>query len=175
MTGSRREYALFRIPFQTEPAPMAITRQPTNFRIRVSGDCPTHACTEVRARQHRLVIDEPPVRGGTDLGPTPLETLLSSFLGCTNVIAHRIAEEMDIVLRDFSVSLVATLDTDGINGVRDTLVPFPEIKLTVTASTTSTEKEMALLRERLARRCPVSVILRQAGARIEENWRIIRP
>jgi hypothetical protein len=40
------------------------------------------------------------------------------------------------------------------------------------AATTASEREMASLREELARRCPMSVILRQTGSRIVENWNI---
>lgn len=154
---------------------MAKRLQPGNFKIRVVGNCPTHARTDLRARTHRFVIDEPEPRGGADQGPTPLETLLASFLGCTNVIANKIAAEMGIVLEAFSMELVATLDTDGINGIRDTLLPFPEIILTVKAVTAAPPEQMEILKARLAKRCPVSVILRGAGTKIIEDWRVSPP
>ncbi|MCZ6770485.1 MAG: amidohydrolase family protein [Proteobacteria bacterium] len=53
---------------------------------RISGDCQTGARTKVSIRQHQLLIDEPIERGGTDLGPTPVETMLSALLACTNRI-----------------------------------------------------------------------------------------
>ena len=74
---------------------MAFT-MPEIFKISVAAACPSHSRTDVTARQHTIVIDEPPHRGGTDVAQTPLETLLASFLGCNNVIANMIAEDIGI-------------------------------------------------------------------------------
>ncbi len=76
---------------------------PAILKIRLKADCPTHSRTEISARQHKVLIDEPPSRNGTDLAQSPLETLLSSFLGCTNVVANVIAEEMGIVITEMEL------------------------------------------------------------------------
>ncbi len=36
-------------------------------------------------------MDEPETRHGTDLGPSPLDTLVASLAGCTNVLLNKIA------------------------------------------------------------------------------------
>src|SRR5918999_2509123 len=41
-----------------------------------------------------LISDEPPSRGGSDRGQSPLELLLSSLCACTNVTASRMAEKI---------------------------------------------------------------------------------
>jgi uncharacterized OsmC-like protein len=148
---------------------------PEHFPIRVSATCPTHARTEVKARQHRFVIDEPPSRNGSDLGPTPLETMLSSYLGCTNVIANMIAEERGIRIESMDLRLVGHLDTRGVFGKADVPVPFPRIELQVTLVTDADESQVDDLKTALANRCPVSVILRQAGCVIEERWAVTPP
>lgn len=44
------------------------------IKVALEGYAPTASLTEVRVRGHSFVIDEPPYRHGTDVGPTPLET-----------------------------------------------------------------------------------------------------
>lgn len=148
---------------------MAFT-MPDTFRIRVSGACPTRARTEIRARQHRTVIDEPPAREGTDLGPSPLETMLSSYLGCTNVVANMIAEEMGITIRRMNLALVGHFDTRGVFNKADVTVPFPVIELVVDIDCDADDRALEELKATLARRCPVSMILRQAGSEIRQTW-----
>lgn len=148
---------------------------PEQFPIRVSATCPTHARTEASARQHRLVIDEPPSRNGTDLGPSPLETLLCSYLACTNVVANMIAEESGIRVEAMKLGLVGHFDTRGVFGKADIAVPFPRIELKVELVADVSEAQLKALQSALAKRCPVSAILRQAGCEIEEQWTVARP
>ncbi|MEX2241081.1 MAG: OsmC family protein [Burkholderiales bacterium] len=145
---------------------------PETFQIRVAATCPTHARTEAQARHHRLVIDEPPSREGSDLGPSPLETMLAAFLGCTNVVANMIADDMGIHIETMDLKLVGHLDTRGVFGKAEVSVPFPRIELKVDLITDATEPQIDALKRALAKRCPVSVILRAAGCRIEEQWSV---
>ena len=101
---------------------MAYT-MPDIFKISVKADCPSHARTDISARQHTVVIDEPPQRAGTDLGPSPLETLLGAYLGCTNVIANVLAEEMGFEIISLSLRLTGHFDTRGVFGTADVTLP----------------------------------------------------
>lgn len=147
---------------------------PEIFTINVEASCPSHAQTRVTARKHTLVIDEPPARHGTDQGPTPLETLLASFLSCTNVIANLLAEEMGIEIRSMEMSLTGHFDTRGVFGRAKVTVPFPTIELAVRVVSDADPAKIEELRAALARRCPVSVILRQAGCNIVDRWTVTR-
>ena len=140
------------------------------IKVALEGYAPTASLTEVRVRGHSFVIDEPPYRHGTDVGPTPLETLLGALIGCTNVIARRIAMEMKIDLKIDKIDVLGHLDHRGIDRVADVPVPFPIIELKVKATTSGTEDDMLRLREDLNARCPMSVILKQAGSQIVESW-----
>ncbi|MCC6382852.1 MAG: OsmC family protein [Dehalococcoidia bacterium] len=40
---------------------------------------------EVRSDHHRWVLDEPTAEGGTDAGPTPVESFLGALLSCLTV------------------------------------------------------------------------------------------
>ena len=130
---------------------------------------------EARARQHSVVIDEPTIRGGSDSAATPLETMLASYLACLNVIAHLIADEMRITLDALSMSLDAAFDTNGVRNTTPTTLPFPEIALTMNVTTSASDAEIAGLREDLEKRCPVTVILTQAGTKIDATWNVTRP
>lgn len=142
------------------------------IKVELEGHCPTMSLTEVRVRKHSIVIDEPPYRHGTDVGPTPLETMLGALIGCTNVIARRIAHEKGIDLQIKRIGCLGHLDHRGIDLEADVPVPFPKIELTIEATTSGSEDEIAGLRKELKIRCPMSVILTQAGSVIEENWTI---
>ena len=154
---------------------MASYTMPDLFKITVSAACPTQARTEVSARKHTVTIDEPPARQGTDLGPSPLETLLASFLGCTNVIANMIAAEMGIKIDKMTLRATAHFDTRGVFGRAKVTVPFRRVDLFAQLVTNASAAEIERLRHELAARCPVSVILRQAGAEIVEEWSIAAP
>ncbi len=150
-------------------------KMPDIFQISVKGACPSHGRTDVSARQHTVLIDEPPSRGGTDLGASPLETLLASFAGCTNVIANLIAKEKGIEVHDMAIEVIGTLDTRGSRNVAEVSVPFPKIELKVDITTGASKSQVDELKTELAKRCPVSVIFRQAGSEITETWNIISP
>ena len=148
---------------------------PRSIKLRASANCPTGARTETKSRTHEVVVDEPIDRGGTDLGPSPLELFLSSYLSCTNVIANRIAAEMGIELNNLSMDVIATLDTSGIDTATPTNLPFPKIELRVNVETSATDRKIEQLKADLAKRCPITVILRQAGTELISNWQVRRP
>ena len=144
-------------------------------RFQVEAAATSRCRLEARTRQHTVVIDEPEFAGGTDSAATPLETLLSSYLACLNVISHLIADEMGIEIADLSMSLDAAFDTTGVRDSKPATVPFPEVALTVNVTTAASDAEIARLREDLEKRCPVTVILSRAGTKIDATWNVTRP
>ena len=54
----------------------------SNLNFIIKGEAQTAARFEAKARQFRIVIDEPPYLGGNDKGANPFEYLLASFGGC---------------------------------------------------------------------------------------------
>jgi uncharacterized OsmC-like protein len=149
---------------------MTTIRKKPIIRVELEGHCPTMSLTEVRVRKHSFVIDEPPYRHGTDVGPTPLETMLGALIGCTHVISKRIAHEKNIDLKISRIGCIGHLDHRGIDMEADVPVPFPKIELVIEGTTSGSADEMISLRRELKIRCPMSVILTQAGTIIEESW-----
>src|SRR5262252_2221376 len=71
---------------------MVTVKEKTTVTQRIRGDCPTHSRTEISVRDVRTVIDEPKEREGTNMGPTPTETMVAALIACTNVISHKCEE-----------------------------------------------------------------------------------
>jgi uncharacterized OsmC-like protein len=71
---------------------MVVVREKTTGTQRIHGNCPTHSRTEIAVRDVRTVIDEPKEREGTNMGPTPTETMVAALIACTNVISHKCAK-----------------------------------------------------------------------------------
>ena len=145
---------------------------PASHHFKITAQCPTHSRTDATARHHQVVIDEPEIRGGTDAAATPLETMLSSYLACLNVISHLIAGEMGIRLDDMSMALNAELDTNGVSTQTPTTLPFPNLTLTVNVSSDANDTQLAQLKSDLYARCPVTVIFTQAGSKIDSTWNV---
>jgi len=141
------------------------------YKIAAGGHAETAARTVISARRHQFIIDEPRERHGDDLGPTPLESLVGSFIGCTNVIASRIATEMRIELIDMCIGVEAEVDGAILDGA-DSKIAFPTLHLKVSVASNGTPEQIEQLRIQLAKRCPISVLFRQSGTNIVEDWSI---
>ena len=147
---------------------------PASHHFKIAAQCPTHSRTDSKARHHQVVIDEPEIRGGTDAAATPLETMLSSYLACINVISHLIADEMGIRLDDMSMALDAEFDTNGVSTQTPTVLPFPNLTLTVNVASDANDTQLAQLQSDLHARCPVTVIFTQAGTKIDATWNVTK-
>ena len=118
-------------------------KMPNSVTLRVSGRAPSATRTDTNAGRHALVMDEPEQRHGNDEGMLPLQALMCSLAGCTNVVANWIAGDLGIEIRDMSFDSAATLDTRSIAGVERVGPPFPEIEFAIEVTTTGTEDQRA--------------------------------
>jgi len=146
---------------------------PSRVTMTLKGTMQSVAKTEIKVRDFTYAIDEPEVRHGTNSAPTPLENLLGSFLGCTNVITNLAATAMHFSHEGLEMSLSAQLDPRGIYTDATVNVPFPEIRLEVKLKTREPPERVEQLRQAVERKCPVHTILSQAGSRISSHWDIV--
>ena len=154
---------------------MVSIKPKTVVTVKLHGTCTSHSRTDVSVRDQQITIDEPEVRGGTNLGPAPTETLLAALIGCTNVITHKIAAKNGVRIDALSVDVEAAFDRRGVTLVEEVAVPFPDITMRIDVTTDAEESAIETLKSDLAKFCPVSKVIRQSGTNLNEVWTIIRP
>ena len=116
------------------------------------------------AKAVALMIDEPKERGGTDLGPSPVATMLSSLVACTNRITNKIAERNGIAIDGLAVKVDAKFDRTCLE--EDIPVPFPAIDIHIEITTPASWDEIDIIKRELPIHCPVSKVFRQAGTKV---------
>tara|TARA_B100001179_G_scaffold138787_1_gene100066 strand:+ start:103 stop:567 length:465 start_codon:yes stop_codon:yes gene_type:complete len=143
--------------------------------MKVSGQAVTHARTDVTVRDLTVIVDEPEPRGGTNLGATPTETVAVALAGCLNVMGHRCADKVGLEIVDLDIEVHAKFDRRGVSFESEINLPFPEVNVNLNLKTAADDETIEQMKTLLAKHCPVSTMLRQAGTILNENWEIIRP
>jgi uncharacterized OsmC-like protein len=138
--------------------------------MKLEGSSKSHSRADIIARDVESVIDEPVARGGTNLGLSPTETLMSSLIGCTNVITHRIMEKMGFKINSLNIKSKTLFNKDGVSLIQEVEVPFPEITLDIAISTNASESDLVEVQKQLAMYCPIAKVIRNSGTVINENW-----
>jgi putative redox protein len=154
---------------------MVIVKEKVTVVQRIRGDCPTHARTEISVRDVKTTIDEPRERDGTNLAPTPTETMVAALIGCTNVISHKCAKKHGVEFKTMSIEAESTLDRRGTQLIEEIEVPFPKIRLVINVTTAASEDDIEKVKADLNRFCPIAKVIRNAGTQIEETWNVQRP
>lgn len=153
---------------------MVTVKEKTVVTQRIHGECPTHSRTEISTRDVRAVIDEPKERDGTNMGPTPTETLVGALIACTNVISHKCANKHGVAFRSMSIDAEAMLDRRGTQLLEEIEIPFPKIRLVINVTTDASEGEMEKVKADLHRFCPLAKVIRNCGTELEEIWNVRR-
>ncbi|WP_293859913.1 OsmC family protein [uncultured Alsobacter sp.] len=143
----------------------------TPVTMQFAAECPGYALSRVTVRDHVVTIDEPAERGGTNEGPTPTETFVSSLVGVTNVILRRIAKRDGIAIRSLSVTAEAELDRRGVWLVEPVTVPWRAIAMALTIDTDADEAQLAVWEEDLQAFSPIHALLRAGGTPVTLAWR----
>jgi len=135
----------------------------------------TEARSDLTVRGHDIVIDERIESGGTNQGISPVETLLTSLVGCTNRITHKVADANGVEIEDMSIELESYFDRRGTQLAEEVDIPFPEIMLKIEVTTGADDDAMERVKTDLQKFCPIAKVLRKAGTTITEFWTIKRP
>jgi len=107
--------------------------------------------TTIKVQQHVIIADEPLDAGGTDLGPSPKELLLSSLGTCKAITVRMYADRKGWPLEGLSIDLTYLDKNDG---EPNTNYIHCEIKL-IGDLDAEQRKRLALI----ADKCPVHKIL----------------
>ena len=154
---------------------MVVVREKTTVTQRIHGNCPTHSRTEISVRDVKTIVDEPKEREGTNMGPTPTETMVAALIACTNVISHKCAKRHGVEFKSMSISAESTLDRRGTQLMEEIEVPFPKIRLVIDVATDANEADVEKVKDDLHRFCPIAKVVRNSGTELEEVWNVMRP
>ena len=137
---------------------------------KVSGVSPSHARTDISARDTRQVIDEPTERGGSNAGPSPTETGVAALIGCTNVIGHKCADKLGVVIGHLKIDAEFDLDRRGVLLQEEIEVPFKAVRLNVQCDGAASQAEIDRVAIETEKYCPLSKLFLNAGADVTVTW-----
>ena len=143
------------------------------INMKVEGSSKSHARTDILTRDVESVIDEPTIRGGTNLGLTPTETLMASLIGCTNVITHRRADQLGVKIKKLDVNVNSKFNKDGVSLLKEVEVPFPILEMNIKIASNASENQLESIKKQLKMFCPISKVISNSGTKIIDNWEVI--
>ena len=118
---------------------------------------------EIEMRQHRLIIDEPEDKGGTDRGPMPAELLAASLGSCTAITMEMYAARKEWGLGSVEVAVDFTEAT-----VDDP--PTFDVRITLGAQLSKENRDRLLT---IASKCPVHKALKDQDVVIHDSLELI--
>jgi uncharacterized OsmC-like protein len=125
------------------------------------------AKTVSRVRDFEIITDE---KTGTNIGPSPLETVLSALVGCEGVIINRCAKAMNFSYSGVDFECDGWVDARGSRGVVGVRPHFERVTLKIIIQTDEPEDRLAKLRKNVEMRCPVMNLLKDADVTMDVTW-----
>ena len=114
---------------------------------------------EIEFRRHRLIVDEPEDRGGTDQGPRPGELLAASLAGCTAITIEMYADRKEWGLGEVEV------EVDSTDATSDAPASF-DVRIRI-GGELSDEHQQKILK--IAGKCPVHRLLTAENVEINDS------
>ena len=130
------------------------------------------AKTVSRVRGFEITTDE---KTGTNIGPSPLETVLCALSGCEGVIINRCAKAMNFKYSGVDFECDGWVDGRGSRGVRGVRPHFQKVVFKVLLETDEPIERIAKLRRNVEMRCPVMNLLADAGVELDVTWERVSP
>lgn len=126
------------------------------MKSNVNAESKNPTKVEVNVRGYSFEIDEPEAHGGTGSAPNPVEYELGALTGCFNVVAHVVADEMDVEIESLEIQASGELNPAKFQGEdTDERAGFQQIELDIDAETDADLETERELFEKVEKRCPV--------------------
>jgi putative redox protein len=106
-------------------------------------------------RNHSIVIDVPPTKGGTDSGTSALELCVMSFAGCIETIFAMVAPKMRLEFEKLEVVADARIEEGS--------KTLSHIDYKLRIKTEVSEEKVKKCLVQVEKTCPVGVLFTQAG------------
>ncbi len=150
---------------------MRIKEKPI-WTFNIDGSAESSTRSIVKMRDKELTIDEPIERGGTNIGPMPVEMVMAGLAGCTHVIANKLANHFGAPITAMDVNIETTMDSRGTRLIEPIDIPFPKVIINIVAEMDGPQDAIDQVVSSLRHHCAVSKMLQQSGSQIVENWTI---
>jgi len=128
--------------------------------------------TVSKVRDFTVVTDE---KTGTNIAPSPLETVLCALTGCEGVIINRCAKVMSFKYTGVDFECDGWVDARGSRGVRGVRPHFQKVQFKVLLKTEEPLERIEKLRKNVEMRCPVMNLLADADVELDVVWERIAP
>jgi uncharacterized OsmC-like protein len=129
--------------------------QTLTFSVNSQSESP--AKTNIQVRGFNLIVDEPESLGGTDLAPNPVEYILAGYAGCINVVAHIVAKELNINLKNLEIGIDGDLDPGRLFGTSfKERAGYSNLKVRLKTSTKINKGIQIKWLKEIELRCPVN-------------------
>ena len=128
----------------------------SDLKFSVIGESNSSTQFIAKARQFKLIIDEPNDLGGTDEEANPVEYILAGLAGCINVIGHIVAKELGFEIKKLNIEVSGDINPNKFLGVSNNeRAGFKSIELNLIPET---DADISILSQWLTiveDRCPV--------------------
>lgn len=126
---------------------------------------------EARVRDFAPIgLDEPPVAGGTDTGPTPLELVTTGLAGCKAVTVAKIADAMGFRFENLDVRAVTDVKYRASTTGAGPIPRFSAARVAISFDTTESAERCRELAAMVSERCPASNLFADAGIEVAIEW-----
>ncbi|BAU26821.1 putative OsmC-like protein [Aneurinibacillus soli] len=148
-----------------------MTKTSSLFKVSATGTWESGVKTNISIRDFTsFPMDEPPVLGGTDTGPNPMEYVVAALNGCKGVMIPLVAQELGFTFAGIDFETTGIIDTRGLMGEEGVSPHFQKIRFHVNIKTEESEERIEQLKNEVERRCPVFNLFVDAGIKIDVKW-----
>ena len=98
---------------------------------------------------------------------------MASLIGCTNVITHRIADQLGVKIKKLDVNVNSKFNKDGVSLLKEVEVPFPILEMNIKIASNASENQLESIKKQLKMFCPISKVISNSGTKIIDDWEII--
>ena len=128
----------------------------SNLKFSVIGESNSSTQFIAKARQFKLIIDEPNDLGGTDEEANPVEYILAGLAGCINVIGHIVAKELGFEIKKLNIEVSGDINPNKFLGVSNNeRAGFKSIGLNLIPETDADINTLSKWLTIVEERCPV--------------------
>ncbi len=128
----------------------------SDLKFSVYGESTSSTQFIAKARQFRLIVDEPEELGGTDQDANPVEYILAGLAGCINVVGHIVAKELGFTINKLNIEVSGNVNPDKFLGQsNDERAGFKSIGLNLIPETDANIVALTKWLTIVEERCPV--------------------